>query len=318
MAHLSLASARRLAEEMFPKGPEEVAEAMGVVVEHHRLKGTDGWCIQAKGHTPKIQINSNSAKTRQRFTLAHELSHLLLGTDPEIVSQSILPFQSVKKEERAADALASELLIPLVHLKSLVSEVPVDAKTIKDLAKKADVSHMVAAGRIVTEATTLGLINAAMAVFRNNEFQWHWSTTLTNVKAAAIDLLELAREALPAVYRSKPDSKGQVQTASLVGSPEYPVIVMQLLPSQKAASPTHHEKTRKLDEALFGDDHSFRQSFNGCLSSFKREAEQLELDDAVGAFNDHYDTWEKDRLRRLHSAAGQAYLRHRLSAWAVP
>ncbi len=112
---------------------------MKVVVEHHPLTGTDGWCIQAKGHTPKIQINSNAVKARQRFTLAHELAHLLLGTDPEIVSQTILPFQSVKQEERAADALASELLIPLVHLKSLVSEVPVDAKTIKSLAKKADV-----------------------------------------------------------------------------------------------------------------------------------------------------------------------------------
>jgi len=290
---------------------------MGVTVEHHKLTGTDGWCIQAKGHTPKIQINSNAAKARQRFTLAHELSHLLLGTDPEIISQSILPFQSVKKEERAADALASELLIPHVHLKSLVDEVPVDAKTVKDLSKRANVSHMVAAGRIVTEAVALGLVNAAMAVFKNDKFQWHWSTTLTNVKFAAIEMLEPARNALPAVYRSKADGKGQVQTATLVGSPEYPVLLMQLLPSQKASSATHHEKTRDLEEALFGDDLSFRQSFNGCLSSFKRKAEHLDLDEAVDAFNDHYNGWAKERLKRLHSSVGQEYLRHRLSAWTA-
>src|SRR5438067_1395910 len=103
MAYLSLEDAKSLAGDCFPRGPEEIADAMGVAVEYCPLAGTDGWCIQRKGHAPKIRINKNAVKSRQRFTLSHELAHLLLGTDPEIVSQSILPFQSVTKEERAAD-----------------------------------------------------------------------------------------------------------------------------------------------------------------------------------------------------------------------
>ncbi len=55
----------------------------------------------------------------------------------------------------------------------------------------------------MTEASALGLVNAAMAVFKNDEFQWHWSTTLTNVKAAAINMLESVRDAHPKVYPLK-------------------------------------------------------------------------------------------------------------------
>ncbi len=268
MAYLSLEDARSLAEECFPRGPEEIAGAMGVAVDYCPLAGTDGWCMQRKGHAPKIRINKNAVKARQRFTLAHELSHLLLGTDPEIVSQSILPFQSVKKDERAADKLASELLVPLSHLRRLVHEVPVDAKTIRGVAKKGDVSDMVAAGRIVGEAVTLGLVNAALVVFKDGEVQWCWSSSLTNVEAAARGLFPLAHKALPGVYRSKPNAKGDVQTATVVGSPQYPVLLLQFLPTTVASAQTHHERARELEGLLFGIDHSFRQSFNGCLSSF--------------------------------------------------
>lgn len=316
MTHLSLKDAKRLAEECFPRGPEEAAEAMGVSVEYCDLAGTDGWCVQSKGHAPKIRINSKAAKFRQRFTLAHELAHLLLGTDPEIVSQSILPFQSVKKEERAADKLASELLIPFVHLQQLVRELPVDAKTIKNLSNKSGVSDMVAAGRVVAEAATLGLVNAGLAVFKDELFQWCWSPTLSNLEAAVGDLFPLAQRSLPHVYRSVPNEKGDVQTATVVGSPEYPVLLVQLLPAKVASPKTHHERARDLDAALFGDDHSFRQAFNGCLSSFKGKAETLTLDDAVDQFNKRYEKkWPEERLERLRSTEGQSYLRHRLSVW---
>ncbi|MFO0830221.1 MAG: ImmA/IrrE family metallo-endopeptidase [Phycisphaerales bacterium] len=315
MAYLTLKDAKSLADECFPRGPEEIAEAMGVAVEYCPMTGTDGWCMQRKGHAPKIRVNATAVKPRQRFTLAHELAHLLLGTDPEIVSQSILPFQSVKKEERAADKLASELLVPLVHLKQIVKELPVDAKTIKSLANKGSVSDMVAAGRIVSEAAAIGLVNAGMAVFKDGVVQWCWSPSLTNLEPAARQLFAPAQKALPAVFRSAPNANGDVQTATVVGSPEYPVLLVQLLPVSVASTQTHHEKSRELDKELFDQDHSFRQSFNGCLSSFKSKAEQLELDDAVDQFNKRYHDWPRDRLRKLRSQAGQAYLRHRLSAW---
>ncbi|MGD9693458.1 MAG: ImmA/IrrE family metallo-endopeptidase [Phycisphaerales bacterium] len=315
MASLSLHDAHAIAVECFPSGPEQIAEAMQVDVEYCALAGTDGWCMQGKGRTPKIRVNKNASKARQRFTLAHELAHLLLGTDPEIINQTVLPFQSVQKEERAADQLASELLIPLDHLRASVHELPVDAKTIRSLAKRSNVSDMVAAGRIVSEAENLGLINAALAVFHHEEFQWCWSLTLRNIRNAALALFPLAQRAMPAVYRSVANADGDVQTATIVGSPEYPVLLLQLLPTSVATSQTHHEVSRDLGDKLFGDNESFRASFNGCLSHFKSRAQDLTLEEAVRQFSDKYSRWPSDRLKMLLSEDGQAYLRHRLSAW---
>lgn len=75
------------------------------------LNGVEGWCI--RGPTTIVRLSQNSSEVRRRFTLAHELAHLVLGTDPDIALE---PFRSDRLEEREADRLAAECLIPSIRL----------------------------------------------------------------------------------------------------------------------------------------------------------------------------------------------------------
>lgn len=81
-----------------------------------------------------IMYNTNSSITRQRFTVAHEighitLDHILLGSD----SSKCLH----EKQEKEANAFASELLIPSSDLKKFMKN---KDKNIKDVMSRYQVS----------------------------------------------------------------------------------------------------------------------------------------------------------------------------------
>ncbi len=92
-----------------------------------------------------VKLNSLSPETRQRFTLAHELGHLflddLLGVKPLCRRDEQL--------ERACDAIAAELLMPMqdarAHVESLGSASP---ENLIQTASRFGVSLQVAARRI--------------------------------------------------------------------------------------------------------------------------------------------------------------------------
>lgn len=60
-----------------------------------------------------VRVNSAESNTRQRFTMAHELGHLLLHVDPSV---SKVHFRdktySGDAQEREANAFASDVLMP--------------------------------------------------------------------------------------------------------------------------------------------------------------------------------------------------------------
>jgi hypothetical protein len=86
----------------------------------------DGGVFDYPGGTRRrvVKLNSLSPETRQRFTLAHELGHLflddLLGVKPQCRKDEQL--------ERACDAIAAELLMPMeetrTHVETLGSASP--------------------------------------------------------------------------------------------------------------------------------------------------------------------------------------------------
>ncbi|MEZ6153409.1 MAG: ImmA/IrrE family metallo-endopeptidase [Pirellulaceae bacterium] len=104
-------------------------------------------------NTATIRINATASPFRQRFTLAHELAHWVLGTKPDIATE---PFRSVRQEECDADQLASEFLIPIEQANAhFRGHLPIDAKTLKRLAKAAKVSPVMAACRVVNAVEEL-------------------------------------------------------------------------------------------------------------------------------------------------------------------
>src|SRR5258708_3230632 len=107
----SIADAKRFAERHFPNGPEKLAEKLNIHVCEGPLTGCDGWVLSGPAGV-LIRLNSNVSKARRRFTLAHELSHLLLGV-PTVVGESVYDsLKSNSKEERRVNNLAAELLLP--------------------------------------------------------------------------------------------------------------------------------------------------------------------------------------------------------------
>jgi hypothetical protein len=85
-----------------PVDVERLARAEGYTVERRPLGDDDGETVGRR-----ITVNRDQARVRQRFTIAHELGHVVMhsshGTDDD--------------SERQADEFAGALLIPRDHLR---------------------------------------------------------------------------------------------------------------------------------------------------------------------------------------------------------
>lgn len=101
-----------------PVPVDELARAHGAQLSFEPFKGGISGMLYRDSHRSVIGVNSFHAQTRQRFTIAHELGHLLLHeTRPMIVDTHVYRRDEVssmgtKKEEREANAFAAELLMP--------------------------------------------------------------------------------------------------------------------------------------------------------------------------------------------------------------
>jgi Zn-dependent peptidase ImmA (M78 family)/DNA-binding XRE family transcriptional regulator len=72
--------------------------------------------------TPWIAVNSSQPSARQRFSIAHELAHLLLHEE-ELVLHAHYFKKQFEQKEVDADKFASELLLPRDHLKTSIENV---------------------------------------------------------------------------------------------------------------------------------------------------------------------------------------------------
>lgn len=89
-----------------PVDVERIAFGEGLRIVRKHLGASDGFLDDAV-----VIVNAEHARTRQRFTIAHELGHLVLhadGTD--------------ENSEREADQFASALLIPRGMLRDAVTQ----------------------------------------------------------------------------------------------------------------------------------------------------------------------------------------------------
>ena len=144
-----------------------------------------------------IRLNSDLPSVRRRFTLAHELGHLLLGI-PTVVGESVSEsLRSDSAEERTVNDLASELLLPGKIVRRELPSVPIVAAELKRLAKHANVSVLASAIRVANLASAIGLVNASVIFFRGDKFEWQWSQTLEMPDGLATHLLKEARKCHP-------------------------------------------------------------------------------------------------------------------------
>lgn len=131
----------------------EIAIQLGAKVRYDPMEGDVSGMLFRRGKTSVIGINSKHAVVRQRFTIAHEIGHMLLHEGKQMVidksarvnlrdSKSSL---ATDREEIDANGFAAALLMPHDLVRSSLSRLLGNAKTVKqsvvsDLAEKFEVS----------------------------------------------------------------------------------------------------------------------------------------------------------------------------------
>lgn len=118
------AEAREIREKQFVgsaglKDLKDIARTWGARVHLDDLDDNiSGFIIKEKGYLPEIYINASDPPERQRFTLAHEIGHLVdresLANDPDYSFMDYRDTDGYDLHEFFADEFAGELLMPAV------------------------------------------------------------------------------------------------------------------------------------------------------------------------------------------------------------
>lgn len=315
---ISAERAKRFTEKHFPSGPEKLAEKLGVDIQESPLAGCDGWVLSGPAGII-IRLNNKASLTRRRFTLAHELGHLLLDV-PTIVGERIYDsFRNNSAEERKVNDLAAELLLPESVVRKYFPSVPVVAAELKKLARKANISELAAAIRVTNVAAAIGLINASVFFFKNDVLEWHWSKTLeVESPSEAGDLLKQARASYPAPVRIQQTGTNEVVVASLINNrgSGFATLFVQLLPADSGNAFSREEVRQRLEQFLFENDSQFRTHLQGVFGYFLPRCKGLKLEAGLEQFyREKVSRLEGERRKRLESEKGREYVRLRLQEW---
>ncbi len=105
----------------------------------------EGGLFQLEDGELVIKLNSESSFVRKRFTLAHEIAHLLLNTVPAHRSTD----RADKDLERTCDLIAAELLMPTEEATDFISGLGLPSpENLKAIASRYTVSLQTAAIRV--------------------------------------------------------------------------------------------------------------------------------------------------------------------------
>jgi Zn-dependent peptidase ImmA (M78 family) len=147
---------------------ERVSNSLGVRVHHEQLEDKVSGVLVIKGGQKHALINSKHHPNRQRFSLAHELGHLVLHDcreDRLFIDTSLRMYQRVgapsdeayfnaqslttATEEREANLFASALLMPLDLVRAQASHL--------DLEEEADVTLLARLFSVSDQAMSIRL-----------------------------------------------------------------------------------------------------------------------------------------------------------------
>lgn len=125
----------------------EIFAQMGIFVFKNAFRASDyfGFCLY-DDEFPIIYVNNSSTKTRQIFTLFHELGHLLFHTSGiDIVDDELIPHLAATEQmiERICNGLAARVLVPDDILDEMLKGVEPGRESAEELARYFSVSREV-------------------------------------------------------------------------------------------------------------------------------------------------------------------------------
>lgn len=317
MNKISVENALLFAEEHFPNAPERLVDYLEIEVKNSPLN-CDGWCLQFDDRAI-IRINSEMSDVRKRFTLAHELGHLIYEV-PTVVGESILTFGKRSKEERQIDKFAAELLLPASKVLSAIQEIPVTAKALQRFTKNAKVSDLAVALRVANLTAEIGLNDASVVFYENDTLKWQWSETLKLTGDTPAEILAECTKLAPNPARIL-HKQNEVIVASFIENPSFSTktLFLQLVNEFDGLKQLREERIRELEKYVFADEINYKRSFEGCIGWIKPRIENLSLDEAIAIFNNRYlkssERWGRTQFNRLRSDEGSEYIQLRLEIW---
>ena len=154
-----------------PVPVEEIAGRLGAKLVFEPIEQDVSGMLYREGESAIIGVNSLHANTRQRFTIAHEIGHLLLHEGKPMFVDKLVRVNlrdatssaATDKQEIEANRFAAELLMPVAFVESEVrdllkrnEDISVDEFTQK-MADRFKVSRQAMEIRL----STLGILDPA-------------------------------------------------------------------------------------------------------------------------------------------------------------
>jgi Zn-dependent peptidase ImmA (M78 family) len=145
---------------------EKLAKLLDADLRYQPFPGSLSGMMQRIGDQSVIGINSAHPSARRRFTLGHELGHLVLHSEEALHIDHVFPVafrrevssKAVDAREIEANQFAAELLMPLKFLRRDINRIKADLEiddAIAALAKRYGVSSQAMTIRV----SALGMIS---------------------------------------------------------------------------------------------------------------------------------------------------------------
>lgn len=148
---------------------ELLARSLGAhkVLWDSRAYGTEDGMVDVVGDRILVRIRRRKAWTRERFTLAHEIGHLVLA-QPDLKLMEMRRRSGLEDAERFCDAFAAALLIPRKWIEREYGERPQSLETLLDCSKRTQTS---ASATLLRLRGTLDWSNSLLH-WRLTESEW--------------------------------------------------------------------------------------------------------------------------------------------------
>ncbi len=146
----------------FPVPIEKIAKFLGAQIRFSPLDKDLSGMVYIKDGVPIIGVNALHHPNRQRFTIAHEIAHIILHKEElseevhvdkqfPILMRDHLASTGTDQREMAANDFAANLLVPQEALEKALKDITtddIDDEPLDDLAKKFKVSRQMLEYRI--------------------------------------------------------------------------------------------------------------------------------------------------------------------------
>lgn len=142
---------------------EDLVKKLGIELKISSLESMSGFAYQKEGRKV-IGVNEDESSKRQRFTIAHELGHMLMHGENDVQFDNKNEFvyfrddnstTGLSPKEVEANAFAAELLMPSEKLRSKIAtlggiDMTDDDTKVEKLAKEFGVSFTAMSVRLST------------------------------------------------------------------------------------------------------------------------------------------------------------------------